>query len=381
MRKTTLISIAIVAAAGAGFLLRDPAPGSARVPVDVAPAMALEVRGSVDRFPSFRSESAEVIRTRRRIANAVIDHEFERVIELVGSLRARQSQDLWARALLSDAYVEMGRYEEAEDVVQQMLEIKPCGASYFRGAALMNLHGETERAVETLRLAYRCVDPEDTVARAWALSECGSLLWNLGEFDDARREFEKALRIRPDFPGAMKGLGRLAAARGEISEAIRWLARSADTPTTLSELSFLYGKSGDADRAEESIDRAIEMGEREPTWARSVALCLADHRIDPERAVELARRETQSRPGIHSWDALAWALCAAGRFSEAMDCSDKALALGTRDPMLLFHAGKAAEGCGRRSEAVARFETALGLNPKFHPAFADEARAALARLK
>jgi hypothetical protein len=55
----------------------------------------------------------------------------------------------------------------------------------------------------------------------------------------------------------------------------------------------------------------------------------------------------------------------------------RALALGTRDAMLFYHAGMIARALGDSVAARARLDTALAINPYWHPTQPAEARALL----
>ena len=70
-------------------------------------------------------------------------------------------------------------------------------------------------------------------------------------------------------------------------------------------------------------------------------------------AVELARRELRDRSDVFTHDALAWALSAAGRNEEARNEIAAALAEGTKDARLFFHAAVIAARAGRAEEALA----------------------------
>ena len=69
-----------------------------------------------------------------------------------------------------------------------------------------------------------------------------------------------------------------------------------------------------------------------------------------------------------------------GRWTRARDAMRRALAFDTEDARMQYHAGAIALHFGERDAAKRHFEKALALNPHFHPVYADEARAALARL-
>jgi hypothetical protein len=55
----------------------------------------------------------------------------------------------------------------------------------------------------------------------------------------------------------------------------------------------------------------------------------------------------------------------------------RALALGTRDAMLFYHAAMIDRALGDTASARARLETALAINPYWHPTQPAEARALL----
>jgi predicted Zn-dependent protease len=94
----------------------------------------------------------------------------------------------------------------------------------------------------------------------------------------------------------------------------------------------------------------------------------------------LANRELEVRHDIYTWDILAWVLFKNGRLPEASSAMDKALALGTRDALLDFHAGMIALKLGQSARAQTLFKSALALNPNFHLVYAGEARERLGQL-
>jgi Flp pilus assembly protein TadD len=111
-----------------------------------------------------------------------------------------------------------------------------------------------------------------------------------------------------------------------------------------------------------------------------LALFDADHGDDPAAAVATARLGYDQRPSTKGDDVLGWALYRDGQLSEAARYADRAVRLGTRDPMILFHAGMIANATGQTSLARDRLSAALDLNSGFSPLYALEAQRALATL-
>jgi hypothetical protein len=71
----------------------------------------------------------------------------------------------------------------------------------------------------------------------------------------------------------------------------------------------------------------------------------------------------------------------AGRPQDGLRYAQRALALGSRDPMFLFHAGVAARAAGRPDLARRWLGRAVADNPRFSPLYAPEARRLLERLR
>jgi tetratricopeptide (TPR) repeat protein len=115
-------------------------------------------------------------------------------------------------------------------------------------------------------------------------------------------------------------------------------------------------------------------------YDRQLVLFYADHSVHRREALRLASRELEVRRDVHGWDAYAWALFADERYSEARVASDRALALGTPDANLWYHAGMVSAALSDRDRAVAELRRALSLSPVFDPMQSARARATLADL-
>ena len=109
------------------------------------------------------------------------------------------------------------------------------------------------------------------------------------------------------------------------------------------------------------------------------ALFEADHG-DPSRALQLAQAAYETAPTIRAADAVAWAFHRLGRDAEAQPFVDEALRLGSRDPLLRYHAGAVAAALGGTETARRDLELALATDPGFSATGAEDARRILATL-
>ncbi|MEP6911289.1 MAG: hypothetical protein ABI923_00960 [bacterium] len=149
-------------------------------------------------------------------------------------------------------------------------------------------------------------------------------------------------------------------------------------------LGDLYAKLGRADEAKKQYElvQFIERtGAIQGTYSRQLAFFWANHDQRLDDALAIAQRERQSRSDIYTSDVLAWCLYKKGRLDEAKTSIDEALHLGTRDPLLLYHAGMIANARGERRLAANYLKKALATNPSFDILEADVAKRTLESIK
>jgi tetratricopeptide (TPR) repeat protein len=368
-------------------------PGDSGLLVQLGFAYQLGWRETADASFLPRSETAlrRALRVRPAEANAVlglgslalIQHEFRDA--LVYGRRAQRLLPGSARpyGVIGDALVELGRYEEAFAAFERMVSLRPSLASYSRIAYARELTGDPEGAIAAMRLALETAagQPEPT---AWSLVELSRLEFALGRIEAAGRDARAALRVLPGYPTARAEVARVEAAHGRIVRAITEARRAADAVPTSQAVALLADLLDRAGRHTEARrQRAIVAVTERLLQANGVQVDLesavyrADNRIRPLETVDLARRARAERPSIYGDDALAWALARAGHCREALPFAERALRLGTKDPLLYFHRGYA-EGCaGDRREMREWYRRALALSPHFSVRWAPVAGAAL----
>jgi tetratricopeptide (TPR) repeat protein len=142
-----------------------------------------------------------------------------------------------------------------------------------------------------------------------------------------------------------------------------------------------YAAVGDTAKAGEYF-RVLEVAVSRQVgpFHRAWSLFLLDHDRRTADVLDKAREEIAVRKDIYGWDLLAWALHKNGREADARQAMRHALALGTRDAMLFYHAGVIELALGERDAARRDLTEALAVNPYWHPTQPDSARAALEAL-
>ncbi len=278
-------------------------------------------------------------------------HHFEEAESLARELVASRGNP-FDYALLGDALMERGDLDAALDAYQSALDLKPGLQTYSRAAYLRWVIGDTSGALELMRLAFSSSSARDPESLAWTASRLAALDFQIGATDDAEQSLESALTAIPDYAPALLLRGRMLLADDQPEEAVESL-RSAVRANPLPDPQWALA---DALRAADRSDEAAEIeatiresGER--TDPRTLALFLATRGEEVARAVRLSGNELKNRQDIFSHDAFAWALTAAGRATAALPHLDKALAEGTEDGRLYFHAAVINQRAGRIAEA------------------------------
>jgi hypothetical protein len=140
----------------------------------------------------------------------------------------------------------------------------------------------------------------------------------------------------------------------------------------------LAGRDEEASAAYGAVDAIQRLLESNGVRTElETALFDLDHDRRLGDALERARIAYRERKSIEAEDVLAWALFKNGRCTDARTHAVRALRLGTRDALKLFHRGMI-EGCvGDRIRGRWLLTRALAVNPHFPLLYAPVAREAL----
>jgi tetratricopeptide (TPR) repeat protein len=270
--------------------------------------------------------------------------------------------------LLADALMEQGRLDEAVAACQRMVDLRPDLHSYARAAHLRWLKGDLDGALELMRMATSAASPRAKETAAWVQTRLATYLFQAGHYSEARAVSELALQFQSDYPPALLLQGRLYLAASEFPAAVDVLQRAAQlNPLPEYEWTLVEALRA-ADRNEDAAD--VEARLRRHGAAsdpRTLSLFLSTRGESPALAVALAEREFETRGDIFTRDALAWSYLRAGKPEAAWRQIQMALAEGTQDARLFFHAAAIAVGCGRLEEASAWATKTEPLTPLLLP--------------
>lgn len=313
-------------------------------------------------------------------------HRFEQALEQGRALTVENPREAFGFGVLTDAYVELGRYDEAVTAVQQMVDLRPDSSSYARVANVRTIFGDVKGAEEMYKLAARTADPADREAQSWSLVQLGNLYFGVGNYDGAERIYDEALANLPDYHLGATGKAKARAARNDLDAAAEILKREVSRIPEVESVILLgdiYAKKGDAEAAKTQYQLAEAMETRFGPNAdkRRLALMWADSGTNLEQALAIANAEKSTKNDIYTETVLGWCLYKNSRYAEAREAMTRAAKTKKLDARILFQTGMIEAALGNRASGIAFLEKALKLNPSFDLIQSGVAREKLAELK
>ena len=309
---------------------------------------------------------------------ALASHRFTEARRDAELLRTLMPDSTYPLHLLGDALLNLGEYEAATRAWHQLFARDGSTlATEPRLAQLDLVYGRTAPAHEHLTAALALAEkltPPSPETVAWCHVQLGELAFRSGDWETAGKHYTAARAAQPDYYAALDHLAELRGAQGRIDEAIATYTHALELqprPELMQALGDLYLSTGRAADAQPWHDHAlaaylVSVEHGEALYFHHLTGFYADSVKEPAKAVEWARRDLVLRPSIQACDALAWALHKAGQNEEASSIVPKALATGTHDAHILYHAGLIRMAAGNVADGSALLQQALAANPRYN---------------
>ena len=319
------------------------------------------------------------------LASALMgQHRFGEAREAAIQLVEQNPDRASYRALLGEVELELGNYGSANSLFGALSRNGDALALGPRLARWAEIRG---RPVEARRLLLGALTAATrrkempTEQLAWLRLRLGDLAFRNGNGGESEAHYRAGLVAAPDDHRILAALARLEFSRGRNARALEWAERAVAVvlePSTLALLTEIHAARGDSAAAMEHL-RSFELavGGQATRFHRDWTLFLLEHGRDVNASLARAAEDLKERRDIYGYDVLAWALHRSGRSTEAAEPMRRALALGTRDALLQFHAGMIMRATGDTSGARRHLAAAVMINPIFSPSGAAAARATL----
>ncbi|MCB0838707.1 MAG: tetratricopeptide repeat protein [Bacteroidetes bacterium] len=268
-------------------------------------------------------------------------HKFQEAKELAEYAIKLNGYNAVIYGSLVDANVELGNYEEAVNMSDKMVSIRPDLRSYSRISYLREIHGDLPGAIEAMQMAIKAGAPgyEET---AWCSLILGELYEQTDEWENAGQIYQAILENRPNYPFAIAALARVdrhnknfEAAENRLKQAIHIIPEV----SFYVDLASLYQETGRDAEKQKLIPEILEMLEDDEANGHRMGMEYAhvylDLIQDYEKAYEYAKTEYDLRPeNIEVNQLMAEVYLKQNNLSQANTHLEKALRTKSRNPEL-----------------------------------------------
>lgn len=273
------------------------------------------------------------------------EHRFLDARAVADSLVVREPDVPEYRAALGEVAMELGDDALADRMFRSVWADRGSLSIAARLSRWLEITGHVPEArrlltdAQTAAMARRDVPME---TKAWFALRVGDLELRAGRLNAAEAAFREGMRIEASDPRLLAAMARLAIARRDFDDAIRWGEQAIGIqldPATLGVIGDAYAAKGDSAKAAEYLQTMeVAVGLQPGAYHRAWSLHLLDHGLRVDDVLGKSEAELRDRKDVYGWDVYAWALEQAGRRAEARVAMRQALRLGTVDPLLQRHA-------------------------------------------
>ncbi len=310
-------------------------------------------------------------------ASLLAQHRFDEALAVAKGLRSRNPDVPSLRAAVGEIEMELGQYDSARVAFDSLSASSGDLSVAPRLARWAEIEGRTSEARWLMRTALKTAIATPQMPReqvAWFWLRNGDLDLRSGKSATADSEYRAGLAAHPGDYRLLAASARLASVEHAWKRAIalgeQAIATSLD-PATLGVLSDAYSAVGDSAKSLEYA-RVLDVAvlKQPGAYHRAWSLFLLDHHRHVATVYRKVLGELHTRRDIYGYDLLGWALHAHGRDAEAKAAMTRALAQGTQDAQLFYHAAAIERALGHEVAANQLSARGRALQPRVDSAAA-----------
>ncbi|MEO6166324.1 MAG: tetratricopeptide repeat protein [Chitinophagales bacterium] len=317
-------------------------------------------------------------------------HHFQQGLELGRKAQQINPYAAFVYGVLTDAYVELGKYDSAIYMVDSMCAIRPDLRSYSRVSYLREIYGDIPGAIEVMKMAVDAGLPgmEQT---EWVRVYLGRLYETSGKIDTAEMYYKAASTLRPNYAYALAALGRIERAKKNYPQAITYFQQASSLVKDYSfgdELMDLYRLNNEPEKAESTGVEVIKLlnthantndeNEDAGHYADKELAYVYLKTGDRDAALKHAMAEYKRRPdNIDVNEMMAWVLYQRGETDQCIPYVEKAMRTGSKNPVLLCRAGLIYCKNNEAEKGIALLQEAVAVNPYMDEDMMKEAKSYL----
>jgi len=298
------------------------------------------------------------------------EHNFKDALEIGIKAKELNPYSAFILSVIVDAQIELGMYNEAIKTAQEMVNTRPDLSSYSRVSYIREIHGDLSGAIDVMKMAIKAGAPtgENT---AWCTVQLGNLYFTSGKRDSAEVMYQSAMEKYPEYIHALGGLAKIKMFEKNYAGAIEILEKITEKnklPEFLILLADTYKLTRQNEKANETYNKVKFINTYFKEKGVDTDLELTLFNINQGKNLKDAIHTTEKyiKEGNNSFKTyhiLAWAEYKNDNNEEAVKNIETALKLGTKEPLLWYHAGKIFEKAGNGTKAKEYTSYALSIYP------------------
>lgn len=322
--------------------------------------------------PAIYSKAAATLEQALRLANGNYDalklqvavllglQDFAKALRQANELNRKMPDDIVFWGYLVDANMAIGEYAEAEKAAQWILDLRRGSTLGFtKAAALREVFGDREGAIEFYNEALLRTSPNDADERSWLMTKVARLQLAQQNLKQTGEWIDNAIALNPGNVLALRTLADLKSAQHDYPETVRVRRQVIERTRNTKDLYALAlaldqaGQTAEAESAFHEFESKARVEQAQTVNAnRELVFYYADRRRSPAEALAVASKAAETRHDVETLDAYAWALYRAGQFTDAEVQINRALAPGAREAKLACHALRIAEATKNQAAAT-----------------------------
>lgn len=296
--------------------------------------------------------------------------EVARMIESV------KQDDAIVDRILGAAYTGLQDYAGAISVLEKMNENEPLEVNSL--ATLVNAYVNAGRSEEAERLLNTKIENGQDAYEANLL--LANVLASQNRAEEAKSKMRSAIDLAPERPQAYERLYRLYMGEGRREDARTVLEQGLGEAPTNDGLKVLradmHMSAGEFEEAVAIYEDILTRRPEDVLVLNNYAALVSDIRTDKaslDRAVELSRPLLET-DNANFLDTHGWALVRAGRLAEGIDVLDRAVGLAPKFPDALYHLGAAQKQAGDSVAAERALKRAIEAAGSTRPDIVEKAK-------
>lgn len=256
--------------------------------------------------------------------------------------------------------------EKINEAIEKHKNISPLEMHFNQGLMHLNL-GEFDDAVEQFDKAL-VINPKSPRA-LWAKA---TALEHLDKIDEAIKFHQAAIKLAPQFVRAHESLAEIYRQRGETKKSAAHLETAVIiSPKNLERqvaLGQSLAESGQTEKATAVFHKVLKSSKDDHELATKVGESLLSAGMAGEAQKAFQQGLDANPSNIHLYNRLGIAFRKQGKFKEAIDNYRRALSIDSRNAALYYNLSRAYLESGDRTKAIGAVKTAIKMKPGFKEA-------------